>query len=699
MTNSSTPQGITKFRANLFFLLGTVALAVTSLASSGYGQMQDFEARARKIVAQMTLDEKISQMHGTKTKEQYRIVVGVPRLGIPDLLVTNGPAGFGPAGPGHQGNATALPAPISLAATWDVEAARAYGVIEGSEAADFGNTFFEAPDVNIARAPQNGRTFEAYGEDPCLTARLAVANIQGIQSQGIIANVKHFAVNNQERERFKISAEVDERSLREIYLPAFEASVKEGQVASVMGAYNKINGTYCCENRMLLTSILKGDWGFDGFVSSDFGAVHSTVESALNGLDLEMPDDRYFGPPLKAAVDAGKVPVAIIDEHLVRRFRTMMKLGVWDHPPVRKPIPEKENGAAACRLAGEGVVLLRNQGGLLPLKGNSLKSVALIGPAAVRAATGGGGSSKVAPIYVVTPLDGLRKRLGDGVNVTLDTGSDIASAAAAAKAADAAIVMVGDAQAEGADHLIALSGNQDALVEAVVAANPRTVVVIKSGGPVLMPWNDKVPAIIEAWYPGEEDGNAVAAVLMGDCNPSAKLPITFPKQISDLPANTPGQYPGAGLVVHYSEGILVGYRWFDAKKIEPLYPFGYGLSYTTFAYRNLKLSTGNSTIADPKLTVEFDVANTGSLAGAEVAQVYVSWPGKTDVPQPPRQLKGFVRLNLEAGGVAHARVVLDGRAFSYWDTADHGWKVMPGSYDISVAASSRDIRLEGPAVW
>jgi beta-glucosidase len=692
MSHYSRPHRIRRIRASYHFTLLAAAILLTPPARA---QTPDYDAQARRIVSQMTLDEKISQMHGTQTKQVYRIIVGVPRLGIPDLLVTNGPAGFGPAGPGHKSKATALPAPISLAATWDVDAARQYGALGAGEARDTGNTFFEAPDINIARVPQNGRTFEAYGEDPCLTARLAVANIQGIQSQGIIANVKHYAANNQETNRRTVNVIVDERTLREIYLPAFEASVKQGRVASVMGAYNRVNGPYCCQNGVLLNQILKREWGFDGFVTSDFGAVHSTVATVMNGLDAEMPDDKFLGAPLKKAVDNGQVPVAVIDEHLVRRFRTMMKMGVWDHPPVRKPIPAAGNGAIARNWAEEGCVLLRNQGGLLPLQPASLKSIVLIGPAAVQAFTGGGGSSRVDPIYTVTPLDGMRKRLGDTASVTLVDGSDVSAAAAAAKGAGVAVVMVGDLQAEGRDHSLALSGSQDALVQAVAAANPRTVVVLKTGGPVLMPWSDKVPAILEAWYPGEEDGNAVAAILMGDRNPSGKLPVTFPKQLADLPANTPDQYPGVGPDVHYSEGVLVGYRWFDARKIEPLYPFGYGLSYTTFDYRNLKLSADTLPVAAPTLKVDFDIANTGPVDGAEVAQVYLGLPSQPGAPQPPRQLKGFARVTVAPGGIAHASVTLDARAFSYWDTAAHGWKVAPGDYPISVGASSRDLRLQG----
>lgn len=668
------------------------------------GTPADAGARARKIVAQMTLDEKVSQMHGTDKRNAankrnvYRIVIGVPRLGIPDLLVTNGPAGFGPAGPGHQSRATALPAPIALAATWDLDAAREYGVISASEAADFGNTFFEAPDVNIARVPQNGRTFEAYGEDPFLVARLAVANIQGIQSQGIIANVKHYALNNQEKDRGKVNVDVDERTLREIYLPAFEAAVKEGNVASFMGAYNRYLGVYCCENDVLMNQILRKDWGFRGFVTSDFGAVHSTANTVLHGCDVEMPNDKYLGKGLKAAIESGKVPVSVIDECLVRRFRTMMEIGVWDHPPARKPIPAEKDAKAAQRIAEEGVVLLRNEGGLLPLDARSFNSLALIGPGAAEASTGGGGSSKVEPIVeVIEPLDGLRGRWGKKP-IEFYTGRGTAAAAAAAKKADVAIVMVRDAQTEGRDHALTLAKPQDELVAAVAAANPRTIVVVKTGGPILMPWAEKVPAIVQVWYPGEMDAEVVPAVLFGDCNPSGKLPITFPKRLADVPAHTPQQYPGVDLVAHYSEGVMVGYRWYDHEKIAPLFPFGHGLSYSTFGYHNLKLSAGKLTASAPELTVEFDVANVSGPAGTEVAQVYLGLPSLPDVPQPPRQLKGFARLCIEPAKTAHARVSLDARAFSYWDVTAHGWKVAPGEYTVQVGSSSRDIRLKGRVV-
>lgn len=674
-------------------LLGGLTLLAVERADaqSAASQSQTDEVRARQIVAQMTLDEKIAQLHGIHDKTNYRIVPGLPRLGIPALTVANGPAGLGPAGPGHEGKATALPAPISLAATWDVDAARLNGEIAGSEAAALDNLLLESPDINIARTPHNGRTFEGFGEDPFLAGRLAVANIEGIQSQGVIANVKHYAANNQEQNRHDINEIIDERTLRELYLPAFEAAVKEGRVGSLMGAYNKVNGEYCCENDFLLNQVLKKEWGFDGFVTSDFGAVHSTVPSARAGLDLEMPTGKYFGDALKKAVEAGEIPVSLLDEKLVRRFSTMMRLGVWNKPPGNRVIPP-EHAASAMKLGAEGVVLLKNDGDQLPLKASALHSIALIGPFAGKAMTGGGGSSHVLPFLTVNPVEGIQKLVGKDVGVREDDGTNLTNAVALAKSADVAILMLGDRQTEGRDHAIALAGNQDALAAAVLAANPHTIVVLKTGGPVLMPWVDQAQAILEAWYPGEEDGSVVAAVLFGAVNPSGRLPITFPKRDADLPTQSPEQYPGVDGVAKYSEGLLVGYRWYDAKHIEPLFPFGFGLSYTTFAYKDLKISPPTT---DNHVTVEFTVTNTGHRAGAEVAQLYLGLPSLPNVPEPPRELKGFRRVELAAGQSARVAFSLDARALSYWDVAAHGWKVAPGAYQVSAAASSRDTRLTG----
>jgi beta-glucosidase len=684
-TKSDFGRIAAKYSSLLIFLLGAIGRPALAAATD------DYDARARAIVAQMTLQEKIAELHGTQNKTNFRVVIGLPRLSIPDLLICNGPAGVGPAGPGHGGPATALPAPISLAATWDTNAAWTFGHIAGRETALLGNMLLEAPDINIARTPHGGRTFESFGEDPFLTSQLAAANIQGIQSCGVMANVKHYAANNQEKDRGIINEIIDERTLREIYLPGFEASVKEGRVASVMSAYNKVNGSYCCENDYLQNQVLKKDWGFDGFILSDYGAVHSTAPSATNGLDLEMPSGIYFAEPLLHAVQSGEIPESLLDEKLVRRFRTTMRFGLWDQQPARGPIPSGD-AALARRIGAEGVVLLQNNAGLLPLKADAIHSIALIGPFAGKAMIGGGGSSRVIPFVTVNPVDGIRNYVGNNVTVQTNSGEDIAQAVAAAKSADVVILMLGDRQSEGKDHPITLGGNQDELAAAVLAANPHTVVVLKTGGPVLMPWVNQAPAIVEAWYPGEEDGDVVAAVLFGAVNPSGKLPVTFPRSDADLPEQTPEQYPGTNHIAHYSEGLLVGYRWYDAKNIEPLFPFGHGLSYTTFDYSKLKLSRR---APDGSVTVKFTLRNTGASAGAEVAQLYLSLPSTANALQPPRALKGFRRIELASGKSARISIGLDDRALSYWDVVSHSWKIAPGVYTVSIGSSSRDLRLSG----
>ncbi|MGH7940098.1 MAG: glycoside hydrolase family 3 protein, partial [Limisphaerales bacterium] len=375
-------------------------------------QTNDFDARARQLVGEMTLQEKITELHGIHDATHQRYVPPIPRLGIPGFRIANGPAGVGPGDEHHQLPATALPAPILLGASWDTGLAREYGNVIGLEAKALNDDLIEGPDVNIARVPQNGRTFEAFGEDPYLVGQMAVAEIQGIQSQDEIANVKHYDANNQETDRFSINEIISERALREVYLPAFEAAVKEGHVASVMSAYPKVNGEYCCQNKFLEEEVLKKEWGFQGFITSDFGAVHSTVPSALAGLDLEMPTGKYFGAALAAAVQSGKVPMSVIDDKLVRRFRMMMHFGLFDEPGATKPIPEYDDGQKALQIAEAGMVLLKNDGGLLPLDANKLYNIALIGPFATKAMTGGEGSSHVIPLYTVSPLAGIEDRAG-----------------------------------------------------------------------------------------------------------------------------------------------------------------------------------------------------------------------------------------------------------------------------------------------
>jgi beta-glucosidase len=682
-------------------LVGTLAavLAVSSTvqARASAPEKATPTERAKAIVAQMTLDEKIGQLHGIRddAKDVYRHVPAIPRLGVPALMITNGPAGVSTGGsrkPEMQPLATALPAPISLAATFDVPSAERYGDIGGKETRMVGRDLLEGPTVNMARVPMNGRTFEAYGEDPYLAGQVAVGWLDGVQAHKVMGNVKHYIANNQEADRFGINEAIDERTLREIYLPAFEAAIKDGKSASVMCAYPKINGTHSCENRMLLTDVLKKDWGFDGFVFSDFGAVHSTVPSANAGLDLEMPTGKYFGSSLKTAVQNGQVKVATIDEKLVRRFAKMIEFGVFDVPRKKSPIPAKEHGEVARQLAMQGMVLLKNAGAtpVLPLTAASLKSIAVIGKDAAK--TGGGGSSRVKPLYTVAPVAGIKAKAGPAVTVRHETGSNVAAAVAAAKAADVAIVMVEDSQSEGKDKpSLALDGNQDELVTKVAAANPRTVVVVKTGGPVLMPWIDSVPAVLQAWYPGEEDGNAVAGVLFGAFNPSGKLPITFPRRQSDLPTKTAAQYPGVDRTAHYTEGIFMGYRHYDKNNVAPLFAFGHGLSYTTFGYANLKVTPA----ADGRVTVEVDVTNTGSKLGAEVVQLYVGSPSTAAAPEAPRELQGFQKAKLGPGETQHLTFTLTPRSFGHWDSAADRWVQAAGQHSIAVGSSSRDLRLQG----
>ncbi len=678
-------------------LLGIIALIglVSAFLVNIRPHPQTPDARARAIVAQMTLDEKILELHGVGgASPNLRIVPAVPRLGIPAFVITNGPAGISYGTIKRRAPATALPAPLALAASWDTTLGKTYGTVIGKEAKILGNELVEGPDMNLARVPQSGRTFENLGEDPFLAGQIAVSEIQGIQDQGEIAEAKHYAGNEQETDRQRSNSIIDERTLRELYLTPFEMSVKQGHVGAVMCAYPKVNGQWSCESSVLLKQILKGEWNFQGLVTSDFGATHSTVESAMNGLDLEMPSGRFFGSALKSAVLTGYIPMSVIDDKLIRRFRTTMELGLWDKPPVaQNSIPSATATAddISARTIGQAsTVLLKNSANLLPLDASKIHSIALIGlePWAGTAKSGGGGTAGVHPIYKITPLDGLKNQVPTAT-ITYNDGTDLTAAAAAAKAADVAIVMVGDERKEGGDSPISLSDNQDAIVSTVATANKNTIVVVKSGSVILMPWVNQVSSILEAWYPGEEDCNVVASILFGATNPSGKLPITFPQAPSDLPASTPAQYPGVNKQVNYSEGLDIGYRFYDAHNITPLFPFGFGLSYTTYKYSNLKIIAGSGNTA----TVTFDITNTGSRSGSEIAELYVSMPAAAG--EPPRQLKGFQKLTLASGATGHASIVLDARSFQHWDTNKHDWVITPGKYHIQVGSSSRDILLQG----
>jgi beta-glucosidase len=646
------------------------------------------EERAKLLVQQMTLDEKISQIHMVDEREHPREVAGVPRLGIPVFKVTNGPLGAGPGDSRGAQPATALPEALALAASWDPAQAEAFGRITGQEVADRPEQLIEGPGVNITRVPQNGRNFEYFGEDPYLSGRMGVAEVKALQQQGIIAQVKHYAANSQETNRKTINEVIDERTLREIYLPAFEAVVKEADPGAVMAAYPSVNGQFCSENTHLLKDILRGEWGFKGFVQSDYTGTGNAAHAGRAGLDLAMKPNHYSGE-MKAAITNGEITEAAVDTMVARRFTQMFRFGMFDSPLTPKQIPTAEDGAVARSIALQSAVLLKNNGNLLPLDAKAIRSIAVIGPYAGAAHTGGTGSSMVHPTYTIKPVEGIQQRAGAGIKVTYDPGTNITASAKLAKSADVVLLMVGNKDGEGKDRAnLSLPGNQDGLISAVSTANPKTIVILKTGGPVLMPWLNHVPAVLEAWYPGQEDGNVVAELVFGDANPSGKLPMTFPKAENEVPAHTKQQYPGMNGTAVYSEKMEVGYRWYDAHQVAPLFPFGFGLSYTTFAVKNLSVAaTGNG-----GTTVGVDVTNTGEREGAEVVQVYVASPASAG--EPPKQLKGFSKVTLKPGETRHVNIPLEARAFSFWSTGDRRWELAPGQYQILAGTSSRDLPLK-----
>jgi beta-glucosidase len=830
------------------------------------------DERAALLLAQMMLEEKIGMVHG-KSNDTYS-TEAVLRLGIPALTMTDGPAGI------TAGNATALPAPIGLAATWDLGAAEQYGEVLGRETEITGHNVFLGSCVDIARIPVDGRLFEALGEDPILMGQMAVRCIQGVHRYPVVATAKHYNVNVQEENRLEGDARLDERTLQEIYTLPFAMAVQDGHVGAAMGAYNKVNGIYACENSHLLTDILKQQLGFTGWVMSDYGATHSTVEAANAGLDQEMPTAVFFGDPLLSAIQMGQVSIATLDDKVQRILRTMFWQGLFDHPVQISPLPAQEHAQLAREITGKGIVLLKNDGELLPLSSQELHSVAVIGGDADYNIAGGG-SSFVKPTYLVSMLEGIRRRVGEGVRVEYAEGVDPASAAdlllglplvpssvlvpagsgpevhglhaeywtntrfegepslvrtdrqvglnfglfnlssfnpsslktpeefsnaisvrwtgsitapttgnytlslthlgtarlylddqlliddpgitlitqsvalhlvagqphalridyaadrpeqytpvpgvltisaligskvrlgwehpndavasamqeaaALATRSDVAIVVVRDYRSEHADLPgLTLSNEQDLLVQTVAAANPRTIVVVSSGGPVLMPWIDRIPAVLESWYGGQEQGNAMADVLFGDVTPSGRLPITFPRSDHDTPVSSPEQYSRTGSVAHFSEGLFVGYRGYDHFGIEPLFPFGYGLSYTSFAYSHLQVGP-ETTDGTRLIQVNFTLTNTGIRAGAEVAQVYLGLPASTS--EPPRRLVGWAKVQLDPGEAREVSVMLEpnstSRPLSYWNVTTHSWGVASGTYQLFVGASSRDIRLTG----
>ncbi|HEU0025038.1 MAG TPA: glycoside hydrolase family 3 C-terminal domain-containing protein [Thermoleophilaceae bacterium] len=672
------------------------------------------DARAGLLLAQLTLDEKLDLMSGDDAEGladplgSSGTVNGIARLDVPPLYVNDGPGGIR-QGIGPQARpATALPAGLALASSFDPRLAMRYAGVIAAEAKRRGHDMVLGPMVNLVRDPRFGRAFESFGEDPRLLSDIGVGWIRGLQRRGVIADVKHFAANNQETSRLTVDEIIDERTLREIYLPQFEAAVRRGRVGTVMTAYNKVNGAYAGANQPLLRETLLGDFGFDGFVLSDWFAGGDTVESALAGQSVVFPIAQYYEPArLRAALAEGRLSTATIDGLVRRYLRVLFRFGVFDRAayPRDAKIPVKRHGRVARSVEARGIVLLRNRRSLLPLRPRRLDSVAVIGRSAdtyqrANSVSSGG----VTPFYSVTLLEGLERSARGRYQVRHDDGSDISRAVRVARRADVAVVSASPSFGTGEFLDRPCLGldcdpeppHQDRLIRAVARANPKTVVVLQSPSPVLMPWVRRVPAIVEAWWPGEEGGNAIADVLLGRVNPSGKLPVTYPRAAGDVPARTPIQFPGIDRRAEYSEGVLVGYRWYDQRGIRPLYPFGHGLSYTGFRYRELSVRQlgRRAPAGTARVRVSLRVANVGPRRGAEVAQLYLGLPRPAPgVVQPPKALKRFRRVEIPSGRSRAVSFTLDARDFSYWDADSHRWRVAPGCYRLLVGSSSRDIRL------
>ena len=650
-------------------------------------------ARARALVDAMTVSEKVAQTHGDATATNFRVVTGIPSLCIPPFTEADGPAGVaGGATMVASTPATALPAPIALASSWDPAAASAYGTVISTEAAVLGRDAVLGPNLDLARTPLNGRTFEGYGEDPVLDAAIGTADVRAIQAHGVMAVIKHLAGYNQESGRYTNNALIGLRTLQELYLAPYKHVLSQGHAAGVMCSYSRLNGVAACQDPFLLTTVLRHQWGFTGFVESDFWANHSSSASANAGLDLEMPSPAYFAGVLSSDVAAGRVTVRTLNAMLTDRYAQMFKFGLFDHRLGGGVLPAAADARAATTIAEQGSVLLRDQGALLPLHLASLHRIAVIGAFASRATTGGGalGSSYVLPIRSVSPLQGIESRVGAAATVVSSPTDDPSAGAAAATGADVAVVVVGDVETEGADRTtLALSGTQDALVEAVAAANPHTVVVVHAGGPVLMPWTAKVGAILDGWYPGGQDGAATAALLFGDVSPGGRLPITFPATAAAGPLVTKAQYPGVAHDITYAENLENGYRWYLDHNVQPLFPFGFGLSYTSFVLGHL--AAPSSVARTGTMRISVTVANTGARPGNEVVQLYVGDP--PSLGEPVLQLRAFANVSIDPGATSHVQLTFPASALATWSASTGSFVVHPGTYRVRVGTSSEDLPL------
>lgn len=701
------------------------------------------EERIEDVLNRMTTEEKVAIIHAQSKFSS----AGVPRLGLPEIWTTDGPHGIRPevfwdqwdqAGWTND-SCVAFPALTCLAATWNPEMARLYGKSIGEEARYRKKDVILGPGVNIYRTPLNGRNFEYMGEDPYLAARMVVPYIRGVQENGVATCVKHFALNNHEVNRHNTNVVVDDRALYEIYLPAFKAAVQEGGTWAIMGAYNLYKGQHACHNKYLLNDILKKEWGFDGVVISDWGGTHHTMEAIQNGLDLEFGtwtnglaggakkayDNYHLALPYLRLIREGKVGTDELNDKARRVLRLMFRTTLNPHRPLGSMLSEAHYDAAR-RIAEEGIVLLQNKGGLLPIDLSRVKKIAVIGENAIKMMTVGGGSSSLKVQHECTPLDGIRRRVADSVEVVfargyvgdvsgeyngVTTGQDLRDdrtpdvlrdeAVRTATQADYVIFFGGlnksaGQDCEDADRAgLSLPYGQDSLIAALAKANKNLIVVNVSGNAVAMPWADDVPAIMQVWFLGSEAGNAIAAVLTGDVPPSGKLPFTFPAKLEDVAAHSLNAYTGErkrGIVdIEYKESIFVGYRWADKHTDkEPLFPFGHGLSYTTFDYGKPRVDA-KSMFPDGKVTVSVRVKNTGKRTGQETVQLYVS-DKKASLPRPVKELKGFQKVTLAPGEEKEVSFIVTREALSFFDDRKHAWVAEPGTFEALIGASATDIR-------
>lgn len=701
------------------------------------------EDRIEDALSRITVEEKVALIHAQSKFSSP----GVARLGIPEFWMTDGPHGIRPEVLWDEWNqagwtndsCVAFPALTCLAATWNPEAALLYGQSIGEEARYRNKTVLLGPGVNIYRTPLNGRNFEYMGEDPYLASQMVVPYVKGVQQNGVAACVKHYALNNQEINRHTTNVIVDDRALYEIYLPAFKAAVQKGKAWAIMGSYNLYKNQHNCHNRYLLNDILKGEWGFDGVVVSDWGGVHNTEEAIYNGMDMEFGswtnglskgmgnayDNYYLAHPYLKQIKEGKIGTKELDDKVRRILRLAFRTTMNRNRPYGAMLSE-EHIAAARKIGEEGIVLLQNKKNILPIDLNRTKKIAVIGENALKMMTVGGGSSSLKVQYECSPLDGIKRRMGDGIEISYargyvgDTGGQFDGVSSGQNLKDdrSARQLIEEAVriAQSADYVIFIGGlnksghqdcedtdrkglelpyKQDKVIGALAKVNKNLIVVNISGNAVAMPWISEVPAVIQAWYLGTEAGNAIASVLVGDVNPSGKLPFTFPEKLEDVGAHQLGDYPGRqredGIFDEkYNESIFVGYRWTDKQKIRPLFPFGHGLSYTTFAYGKATVNKKVMKI-DEQIAITVPITNTGKRIGSEIVQLYIS-DLKSSLPRPVKELKGFSKIQLAQGETQEVTFLIDKQALSFFNDSRHEWVAEPGKFEAQIAASATDIK-------